>query len=143
MRNLIAWSLVAALTASFASEKAFAQPNEDAPDGSAWVFDPPAEPPVVRLAQSTEAVSRPAIVEAPKAGPGVNVNKRGPLQSVTFVADWAPRLEDDSVGRSTLSASLGTGIPPSLLGTPILITPARRDSPCRWPRPDRRSRTAE
>ncbi|MEQ8846831.1 DUF6268 family outer membrane beta-barrel protein [Botrimarina sp.] len=76
----------------------------------------------VRLAQSTEAVSRPDTNVG--ADPVLRTPpERGLLQSIDLLADWAPRLEDDSVGRSTFSASVGLGVPPHLLGIPLLLTP--------------------
>ncbi len=94
---------------------------EDRPlDGSAWVFDAPPQD-GVRLAQSTEAISRPALVTPPK--PTAGPRRRGLLQSIEMTADWAPRLEDDSLGRSTLSASVGLGVPPFVFGAPVLVTP--------------------
>lgn len=94
--------------------------DEQSADGSAWVYDAQ-QPEPIRLAQSTEAISRPALLEPPKptAGPA----RRGLLQSIDLTADWAPRFDDDSLGRSTLSASVGLGVPPFVFGAPVLVTP--------------------
>lgn len=91
---------------------------------SPWISDRPLADPI-RLAQSTEAVSRPALFDgpnrpqpAPQRGPA----KKGLLQGLDFTADWLPRMEDDSLGRSSLSASVSTGVPPFVLGVPLRIT---------------------
>lgn len=95
-------------------------PPATVPEASAWVEPlPPGGP--VRLAQSTEAISRPAVVQSPTpvAGPA----QRGLLQEMTLQADWVPQVDDDSLGRSTLSASVGFGVPPFVFGMPLLVTP--------------------
>lgn len=123
MGLIITRQLLAVLLTLSSAALLRAQTEGEAPtDGSAWIF---ADPPPVRLAQSTEAISRPALVEAPGPSPGVrgDAPRRGLLQNIQFVADWVPRLEDDSVGRSTLSAAVGLGVPPFVFGSPVLITP--------------------
>lgn len=87
----------------------------------------PAEP--IRLAQSTDAVSRPVIAPVgPQGGPDVPPLRPGPrgrglLQGGELLFDYAPRLEDDSLGRTAMSASLTLGVPPLLGGMPLLVTP--------------------
>lgn len=76
----------------------------------------------VRLAQSTEAVSRPELATPPVALPS-GPAERGLFQGMNLLADWVPRLEDDSLGRTTFSASASVGVPPFVLGVPVLITP--------------------
>lgn len=124
-------SLLAATAALLVATPAAAQPQRaygtaqhlpPALDGEVgWLTSVPS-PEGVRLAQSTEAISRPAtsIATDTRLGPPA---ERGLLQSIDLLADWAPRLEDDSLGRSTLSASVGLGVPPHLLGAPLLVTP--------------------
>ena len=84
------------------------------------LFDAPS----VRLAQSTEAVNTPAGAPLPTDIPGAAATERRLLQSLNFTADWAPRFDDvDGLGRSTFSTSAGLGVPPTLFGVPLLVTP--------------------
>ncbi|TWT98019.1 hypothetical protein Pla108_21740 [Botrimarina colliarenosi] len=80
-------------------------------------------PPTVRLAQSTEAISRPAAIEPPPLAPPPSPAERGLFQGFELSADWLPRLDDDSLGHSKLSASASFGVPPFVLGVPLLVTP--------------------
>lgn len=77
----------------------------------------------IRLAQSTEAVSRPSLVEVDQALDSPPSGRRGLVQGMNFLAEWSPALESDGLGRSTVSGSVGLGVPPVLFGTPLLITP--------------------
>lgn len=90
-----------------------------------YLFDEPAEAeaPPLRLAQSTEAISRPAAEEAAPAPPTPGPPERGLFQGAELLAEWLPRIEDDSLGKSTFSASASFGVPPFVLGAPVLITP--------------------
>lgn len=95
-----------------------------APNSVDWLFDPPTDEPVLRLAQNTQTLvdnPPPSAAEAQRGGPPRG--RPGILQGIDLTADWAPRMEDDSLGRSSFSASVGVGVPPFVLGAPVLITP--------------------
>ncbi len=82
-------------------------------------------PPVYRLAQSTEAIGMPAAAEPPSLAveSPADPAARGIFQGVELNAGWMPRLDDDSLGHTNLSAAVSFGVPPLLYGTPLLITP--------------------
>ena len=83
----------------------------------------PIGPPAVRLAQSTEFVNNQAQAPIQSGPPAAAQGKnRSIFQGFDFTADWAPRLEDDSLGRSTISANVKLGVPPPItFGTPTLV----------------------
>ena len=84
-----------------------------APDGS------------IRLAQSSQFANQtvtPQTTQPLTASPPAG-NERSLFQGLDLTADWVPRLENDSIGRSTMSAAIKLGIPPQLIGSPILVTP--------------------
>jgi hypothetical protein len=89
-----------------------------------WATDADTQP-AYRLAQSTEAIGMPAVaqppieaVEAP-AAPA----QRGIFQGVELNAGWMPRMDDDALGHTNMSAAVSFGVPPLLFDTPLLITP--------------------
>lgn len=111
-------SLVLTLWASLAAAQ---QPT---PPSAGVAVDEPLFSEPIRLAQSTEEVSRPAIFDAQNRQVAQNPRgERGLLQGINLTADWLPRLEEDSLGRTTLSASVSAGVPPFVLGVPLLVTP--------------------
>lgn len=98
--------------------------SEPTPDGTAWLFDPPTDGPAVRLAQNTQTLVDSPPPPAPSQRRGPPGGRRGGiLQGVDLIADYAPRLDDDSLGRTSFSASVSVGVPPFVLGTPLMITP--------------------
>lgn len=95
-----------------------------ATDDPLWASDNDTQP-AYRLAQSTEAIGMPAVAEPPidpietPAPPAA----RGIFQGVELNAGWMPRLEDDGLGHTNMSAAVSFGVPPLLFEAPILITP--------------------
>ncbi|MEN0111186.1 MAG: hypothetical protein AAF805_10745 [Planctomycetota bacterium] len=100
-----------------------------APPVDALFVAPPSPTEPIRLAQSTDAVSRPAVAPVgPQGGPQAPPLRPGPrgrglLQGGELLFDYAPRFEDDSLGRTVMSASLTLGVPPLVGGMPLLVTP--------------------
>lgn len=124
--SCLRWAVLAFVSTLGGAEAAAQNRHEraPAPDESLWV-DGYDVPPAVRLAQSTEAIGRPAVLDPPttSAGPPGAPAERGIFQGVELKANWLPRLDDDGLGHSTLSAGVSFGVPPLLLGMPLLVTP--------------------
>ena len=122
-RSISLLTLVLAIGATASAQQPVQQSNPGPWDSPTLLSDAPLGEPV-RLAQSTEEVSRPAIFDAQNRPVAQNAKgERGLLQGVSLTADWLPRMDDHSLGRSTLSGSVSVGVPPFVLGVPLMLTP--------------------
>lgn len=81
----------------------------------------------IRLAQNSEFANRATAVgeppRRPPAGPG-GPQRPGIFQGLDLVADWSPRVDEtDGLGWSQFGTTLKLGVPPKLVGMPLLVAP--------------------
>ncbi len=78
----------------------------------------------IRLAQNSNFANNAATLPVGQKTTIGGPDERGLFQGLDLVADWAPRLENDSLGFSTLGATLQLGVPPQFVaGMPMLVKP--------------------